>query len=203
FAPKYHIPPAYDIITDNPIETREDVVATLELLYELARPFTLNVFSLKVIPNTEMDRMMKEQGIDLDAISANYRNIPPKWGNMMLYLVTLWRPPRWLFDKLLERAQATTTKQPEYPRLNDLLRIAYFAKRAQDHLRHMDFSTIQGPVGYVAWKSGLIGAWRKLAPKYPKPPPPPPARPPAATTPPPKAPAQSTSRRLNVIANSA
>jgi radical SAM superfamily enzyme YgiQ (UPF0313 family) len=202
FAPKYHIPPAYDIITDNPIETREDVLATLNLLYELARPFTLNVFSLKVIPNTEMDRMMKEQGIDLDAISANYRNIPPKWANMLLYLVTIWQPPRWLFDKLLERVQATATPQPEYPVLNDLLRIAYFAKRAQDHLRHMDFSTIQGPAGYVAWKSGLIKTWRKLAPKYPKPAPPPePAQTPAVVTALPKT--ESSTRRLNVIARGA
>ena len=198
FAPKYHIPPAYDIITDNPIETREDVVATLELLYELARPFTLNVFSLKVIPNTAMDRMMKEQGIDLDEISANYRNIPPKWANMMLYLIAIWRPPRWLFERLLERARATTAPQPEYPRLNELLRIAYFAKRAQDHLRHMDFSTIQGPAGYVAWRSGLIAAWRKFAPKYPRPEPPAPARP--TETAAPAAQAQP-SRRLNVVAS--
>jgi len=38
---KYHINPAYDIICDNPIETRQDVVDTLELIYRLARPFTL------------------------------------------------------------------------------------------------------------------------------------------------------------------
>ena len=41
FAPKYHIPPAYDIIMDNPIETRQDVVDTLELLYRMPRPYTL------------------------------------------------------------------------------------------------------------------------------------------------------------------
>ena len=35
FAPKYHIPPAYDIITDNPIETREDIKETLQLLYDM------------------------------------------------------------------------------------------------------------------------------------------------------------------------
>lgn len=26
FAPSYHLPPAYDLIVDNPIETRQDVV---------------------------------------------------------------------------------------------------------------------------------------------------------------------------------
>ena len=39
---RYHINPAYDVIVDNPIETRQDVVDTLELLYGLARPFTLS-----------------------------------------------------------------------------------------------------------------------------------------------------------------
>jgi anaerobic magnesium-protoporphyrin IX monomethyl ester cyclase len=169
FAPKYHIPPAYDIITDNPVETREDVVATLEMLYELARPFTLNLFSLKVIPNTTMERLLAERGIDLDAISASYRNIPPKWANLLLYLLTVWRPPRWVFDLLLERVKATTTEQPEYPTLALLLRSIYFTVRAGDHLRHMDFSTIQGPLGYVAWRSGLISTWKKIAPAYPRP----------------------------------
>ncbi len=202
FAPKHHIPPAYDIITDNPIETREDVVATLELLYELARPYTLNVFSLKVIPNTEMDRLMKERGIDLDAISANYRSIPPKWSNLLLYLITMWKPPRWLWERLLERVKATSAEQREYPRLNYLLRLAYFGKRAQDHLRHMDFSTIQGPFGYVAWRSGLISAWRKLAPKYPRPEPPAPAPAPPRAEPPAPPPRTEPSRRLKVVTSS-
>lgn len=34
FAPKYHIPPAYDIIVENPIETRQDVINT-SLLFAL------------------------------------------------------------------------------------------------------------------------------------------------------------------------
>ena len=62
FAPKYHIPPAYDIITDNPVETRQDVVDTLELLYTMPRPYTLNIFALKVIPNTGLEQALKDQG---------------------------------------------------------------------------------------------------------------------------------------------
>src|SRR5258708_30019049 len=40
FAPKYHIPAAYDIIIDNPIETPDDVKSTPQLLYKIARPYT-------------------------------------------------------------------------------------------------------------------------------------------------------------------
>src|SRR5262249_19228291 len=45
----YHLPPVYDIIMDNPIETRQNVCETLQLLYDMPRPFTLLIYSLKVI----------------------------------------------------------------------------------------------------------------------------------------------------------
>ena len=41
---KYMIPPAYDIILENPIETPEDTRATVDLIYNLPRPFTLNIY---------------------------------------------------------------------------------------------------------------------------------------------------------------
>ena len=59
---RYHINPSYDIIVDNPIETRQDVIDTLELVYRLARPFTLNIFSLRVIPNTVLEKQMTRRG---------------------------------------------------------------------------------------------------------------------------------------------
>ncbi len=58
------IAPAYDIITDNPIETAEDVRATLRLVYELPRPFTLNIFSLHVMPNTALARQFESLGVE-------------------------------------------------------------------------------------------------------------------------------------------
>ena len=77
FSPKYHIPPAYDIIVDNPIETRENVVETLELLYKIDRPYTLFIYSLKVIPNTDLERAMTERGVDMQGIDAGYLIVPP------------------------------------------------------------------------------------------------------------------------------
>ena len=160
FAPKYHIPPAFDIIMDNPVETRQDVVDTLELLYKMPRPYTLFIYSLKVIPNTDLEQAMKDRGIDLEEIDANYATIPPKAANLVLYMLALCRPPRWLFERALRRVEGTATPQPEYPALGLVLRVAYQGKRVVDHLRFMDFSIIPGWSGYIAWRIGLVDYWR-------------------------------------------
>jgi len=170
FAPKYHIPPSYDIIMDNPVETRQDVVDTLELLYRMPRPYTLFIYSLKVIPNTDLEKALRERGIDLDAISANYASIPPKAANLVLYLLALVRPPRWLFNLLLRRVRATLEPQREHPALGMVLRTLYLTKRVLNHLRFMDFSIIPGWSGYVAWRVGLVGLWRRrFTPRLPRP----------------------------------
>ncbi len=171
YAPRYHIPPAYDIIVDNPIETRDDVVDTLELLYRVRRPYTLLVYSLKVIPNTELEKAMKERGVDIEEISANYSRIPHRAANLLLYVLAVWRPPRWLFDRWLRRVQASATPQREYPMLGMLLRTVYVCKRVFDHLRFMDFSIIPGWSGYFAWRIGLVGLWRRrFVARRPRPP---------------------------------
>jgi anaerobic magnesium-protoporphyrin IX monomethyl ester cyclase len=170
FAPKFQIPPAYDIIMDNPIETRQDVVDTLEMIYAFGRPFTLNIYSLRAIPNTNMEKALREAGVDIEEISSSYINIPPRMGNMLLYLLVIWQPPRWLFDRLLKRVHASSEEQSLYPLTAMVLRLIYFVKRAIDHLRHLDFSTIPGYIGYAAWKVGLVDFWwNKVIPKMERP----------------------------------
>jgi radical SAM superfamily enzyme YgiQ (UPF0313 family) len=161
FAPKYHIPPAYDIIVDNPIETRDDVVATLELLYEMDRPYTLLIYSLKLIPNTALADEMQARGIDLDLIDDSFLVVPPRAANLLLYLLCLWRPPRWLWDRLLARARASAEPQPLYPRLGPILRTMYLSKRVLSHVRVLDFSITPGRVGYVCWRLGLVNRWQR------------------------------------------
>lgn len=171
FSPKYHIPPAYDIIMDNPVETRENVVDTLEMLYRLARPFTLLIYSLKVIPNTQLEKQMIEAGVDLAEIDSNYSTIPPRMANIMLYIITLFRPPRWIWEKMLTRVDKSTAEQKMYPVTALFCRTFYVLKRAFYHLRFMDFSIIPGWMGYVFWKIGLVDFWHKyILAKFPRPP---------------------------------
>lgn len=170
FAPRYHVPPAYDFIMDNPVETREDVIETLELCYRLSRPYTMNLYSLRVIPNTVMEEMLRERGIEVESISETYATLPPRWANVMMYLLTLWRPPRWIFDRLLTRARSCTEPQREYPVLAFVMRFLFLIRRGIDHLRFMDFSTIPGSMGYVCWRLGIMSFWRRhLNPRPPGP----------------------------------
>jgi len=160
---RYHINPAYDIILDNPVETRQDVIDTLELIYRLARPFTCNLFSLRIIPNTVLEQQMRENGIDLEQINANYTALRPNFANILLYILLTLRPPRWLFDRMLKHVRAYNEPQGSYPILIRLVRIPWLIKQGLRHLRFGEFSVITGYPGFVLWRIGALKLWLKLA----------------------------------------
>jgi anaerobic magnesium-protoporphyrin IX monomethyl ester cyclase len=164
---KYQIPPSFDFIVDNPVETRQDVIDTLELVYRLARPFTMNVLSLRIIPNTMLEKQMLAAGFDVDLIDANYLRLRPTWSNMMMFLLLWCRPPRKVFDWLLRRVRAYNEPQKNYPILLSLARIPWLLLQGYRHLRWGEFSVITGKAGYYLWKTGLLGLWWKLMrPRY-------------------------------------
>jgi hypothetical protein len=59
---------------------------------------------------------MKERGIDLDEIDESYLAIAPRVANLMLYLIALWRPPPWLWNRLMSHVHASHEPQGLYPR---------------------------------------------------------------------------------------
>jgi len=160
---KYMIPPSYDIILENPVEKVEDTRATVDMIYEMPRPFTLNVYALRVIPNTIMAKQIEERGLKVPPIDKNYYvDYRRTLGNILVFALTIWKIPRWLYKILRKRVYPVQDKQPSYPILFWIVRMIYLAKRAFNHLRFMDFSLLPGKVGHVLWKLGIIGFWQRF-----------------------------------------
>ncbi|WP_161539551.1 B12-binding domain-containing radical SAM protein [Paramagnetospirillum kuznetsovii] len=152
------IPPAYDIIADNPLETRSDIVETLRFLYELDRPFTLTIFSLRVFPKTklwEYFAVHPEMG-DPRKINSSYLDTRKTMGNVLHYVLGTVKPPKWIFDRLLGFVRGYDEEQPDYPVLHFLAKNIYLTKRAIDHLTRLDFTVIVGGWTYYMWKLGLV-----------------------------------------------
>jgi len=159
---KYMIPPTYDIILDNPIETKQDVVDTLKLIYDIPRPFILQIYGLRIIPNTTLANDLKKMNISLKDISKGYLIVEPTLANVMVYMLTVFKPPRWLFDYFLQRAEPYTVKQKKHYMLLFFFRTLWLLKRGIIGLIHMDFTELPGRLGWVCWKLGIIKFWRKF-----------------------------------------
>lgn len=155
------IPPAYDIILDNPVETAADALATLDLLYAMPKPFTLNLFALRVIPNTRLAAALAERNLSVPEIHSEYFNHLPTFGNILIYLIMLFNLPSSIYERFRRKILFSAAAERRYPRTLILLRLLYLVKRALDHLRFMDFTVITGRVGYLLWKVGIVGSWQK------------------------------------------
>ena len=160
---KYMIPPSYDIILENPVEKIEDTRATVDMIYEMPRPYTLNVYALRVIPNTIMAKQIEDRGLKVPPIDKNYYiDYRRTLGNILVFALTIWKIPRWLYKILRKRVYPVQDKQPSYPILFWIVRMIYLAKRAFNHLRFMDFSLLPGKIGRIFWKLGIISFWQRF-----------------------------------------
>ncbi len=164
---KYMITPGYDIILENPIETSEDTRATLDLLYEMPRPFNANVFALRIIPNTELAKDFEKKGLNIPLIDQNYHSgFHRTLGNALVFAIVVWKMPRWLFKKLRNKVYPVQCEQPHYPILFKCFHTAYLVSRAFDYLRFLDFSLLPGKVGYFLWKFRIINFWQRFFLKH-------------------------------------
>ncbi|MBM3251253.1 MAG: B12-binding domain-containing radical SAM protein [Candidatus Omnitrophica bacterium] len=82
---------SYDIILDNPYETKEDLVTTLKFLLTLPRPFSLRFFSLQLYPGTKLyENAPSQENVNRQARSAysgSYQSAEGTYLNAFFYLM--------------------------------------------------------------------------------------------------------------------
>lgn len=69
------LPPFYDFILDNPYETQEDILATLDLILRLPKPYKLQLFSLVLYPGTQLYEKAKTDGYVTDDKDQIYQKM--------------------------------------------------------------------------------------------------------------------------------
>lgn len=88
----------YDFILDNPWETEEEAIQTLNLILEIPHPFKLSLFSLTFYPNTDIHLKAIEDGIvkeNDDTIGKHYYSIKNTYLNLVYYICDIrWIPKR-------------------------------------------------------------------------------------------------------------
>lgn len=157
----YMVPPGYDIIVDNPIETRKDVTDTLNMLYKLPRPFILNIFTLRVIPNTELAHELSKLDISHPGIDyTDYTSITPSFANVMVHMLAVFKPPRKMFEFLLKSVQESAKEQLKYPLTLHTLRLIMLIKVLISRVRFMDFPGLPGKMNFLIWKLGIVRFWQ-------------------------------------------
>lgn len=157
----YMVPPGYDIIVDNPIETREEIIETLDLLYNLPRPYMLNIFTLRVIPNTELAQEFSKLGILHPGIeSTDFTSITPTISNVMIYMLTVFKPPIGVYNFLLKYVRESSRQQPKYPLALHFFRLISLFKIVLSRMRFMEFPGLPGKINFLIWKLGITGYWQ-------------------------------------------
>ncbi|MGA2527201.1 MAG: radical SAM protein [Smithellaceae bacterium] len=153
---KFMLAPIYDIIVDNPIETKDDIVATLQMFYDSPRPYRLYIHSLRILPDSEMERDFAALNIFPEDIGSILGNVKPTLANAMFHLLSVFKPPKWLFSLVIKHIRP----YERTPRASIFFNIAYYLYKARlflDRIIAMDFSVLLGKFGWILWKLGIVG----------------------------------------------
>jgi len=96
--------PCYHVILDNPWETREDVLQTIDLLLALPKGYWLKRASLTLFPGTTLYEKAKQEGLMIDEFQQIYRKnlITPEvnYLNFLVYLCGKAFVPRFMIHLL-------------------------------------------------------------------------------------------------------
>lgn len=138
------IPTGYDLIVDNPYETQQDLLQTIELLDRLSPPFTLNMFSLQFLPGTRLAQKAFEDGISSPEQESqkHYKLYQPTALNLIISLYGVGKIPSPLLRFLLK--SKAVNSNTSCPLAGKIIYWATLIRRGIDHLIHADFSLLPG-----------------------------------------------------------
>jgi radical SAM superfamily enzyme YgiQ (UPF0313 family) len=157
----YMIPPLYEIIVDNPVETKDDIQDTIELMDGISGGYHLEMYSLRTIPNTELEQQLEERDLTTCKIGeSTFADVSPTLAHALLYLNATVNLPDWLYDRLYNKAKPARETESFHPILLIVTRFFHYLKVGIQHVRYLEFGAVAVPFGYLLWKLGLMEYWR-------------------------------------------
>ena len=106
---KNNIAGYYDIILDNPYETEQDIIETINVILKIPKPFMLQLFSLCFYQGTEIhNRAIKEGLIIENPLKKDYVKYKPTYLNKVIRLSPLL--PRRLIKLLVKKRKSQWAK---------------------------------------------------------------------------------------------
>ena len=134
------VPTCYEIITDNPFETKEQLYETIDFLDEIPGPFTISLFSLCLMPGTSLSRTIKDKKLLEEHIVKEYLfSYRPTAINILISVFAVFKPPHFIVNLLKRLIRGREEKL--YPSTKNLFYKLHVFRRAIDQIRFKDFST--------------------------------------------------------------
>jgi anaerobic magnesium-protoporphyrin IX monomethyl ester cyclase len=129
-------PPVYDIILDNPYETEDDTLKTIDLVRKLPRPYLLQLFTLTFYPGTELYEKALNDGLIKNKFEEIYRksylDYTQRYLNIIIYLINKGIPD-WIISILIKKVIIKLFNNKFFTTIFTFIRIS--AKRLKKFLR--------------------------------------------------------------------
>ncbi len=142
---------AYDLILDNPFESKKDILETIDLLSRLPSPYTLNLSSLTFFPGTRMYELARAAGYVKDNVRdvylKLYHGVDNNYLNLIIVLFSIGKvPPRLLKLLTAEKMVKRLNRVPS--RIFGFFLLMGFARRGIDFIIKGDPHTLWRLIRY-------------------------------------------------------
>lgn len=149
--------PCYHVILDNPWETNEDVLSTLDLILSLPRPYWIKLSSLCLFPKTGVYEKAKQEGLLTNDLEQVYRKpfvyVAGSYLNYLVYLAGFCYFPRSFFRILassrLVRLFQRDSSNLYFARLYKLTEVVRKGGRAVRALLRGDFGRLAQRIEFL------------------------------------------------------